>query len=99
MSLLAGGDFDGDTVIVTWHPDIVHSFTNADVKFADPPSGFGDLLEKPGETANEILQRIGNQPPEEQRREFQISFFSGCTVDYFVGQFSNIADKLAYEKG
>lgn len=32
MSLLGGGDYDGDTVIVIWEPEIVNAFHNAPLR-------------------------------------------------------------------
>ena len=39
LSFLGGGDYDGDTVVIIWDPDLVNSFVNADPKYANPPSG------------------------------------------------------------
>ena len=45
LSLLGGGDYDGDTVIIIWDPAIVNSFTNAPLDSnglcaGDPPEDF-----------------------------------------------------------
>ncbi|KAL8277038.1 hypothetical protein RQP46_010572 [Phenoliferia psychrophenolica] len=45
LSLLSGGDFDGDTVTSIWDPAIVASFRDADTKWADPPFNDSDFLE------------------------------------------------------
>lgn len=39
-SLLSGGDYDGDTVVMIWDEDITDSFTNAHTKYADPNPDF-----------------------------------------------------------
>jgi hypothetical protein len=41
-SILAGGDYDGDTVQLFWDPLLLEHFSNADLKFADTPNDFVD---------------------------------------------------------
>ncbi|KAF8708053.1 RNA-dependent RNA polymerase, partial [Rhizoctonia solani] len=39
-SLLSGGDYDGDTVVLIWDEQITSQFRNAHKRFADPGPGF-----------------------------------------------------------
>jgi hypothetical protein len=99
MSLLAGGDFDGDMVEVTWHPDIVGSFNNAPLEFADPPAGFDALLEDAGPKFKQEADRLQLRDTIGQWEALKSHLFNGCTIDYHVGQFSHVADILTYVKG
>lgn len=67
MSLLGGGDYDGDTVIVIWEPEIVNAFHNAPLRpnglsQGDPaPDFISEFFDKSVRRVDEVLQSTHNE--------------------------------------
>ncbi|KAG8969042.1 hypothetical protein FRC03_004716 [Tulasnella sp. 419] len=110
-SILAGGDCDGDMMVVIWDPRIVDPFENSDVdKFADPPSDFKEkFLTDGGEKVDKFLERLKQEFPTQGPGELdyvrgplaetQKYLLGGCKKRSNVGQYSIWADTIGYING
>ncbi len=92
MSLLGGGDYDGDTVLLIWQPEIVSDFQNTNICKADPPPGFEERnFEKEAKSVATFLRETdGERDPEGQAREAQKFLLSGLLSNGAVGQYSHM---------
>ena len=91
MSLLGGGDYDGDTVLLIWQPEIVSDFQNAPTCKADPPPGFEEKnFEKEAKTVATFLAETDRENPESQARKAQLYLLSALSTGGAVGLYSNM---------
>ena len=89
MSLLGGGDYDGDTVLLIWQPEIVDDFQNAPECLGDPPDDFIETnFVKEIETVTEFNQRVGDQPIEKKETELQRHLLAALAHTAVVGSYS-----------
>lgn len=91
MSLLGGGDYDGDTVIVMWEPTIVDAFQNAPLTPhglcpADPPENFmADNFIKSSQLLETLLS---TSPPDALESNLQQALLAPLEHETVVGQYS-----------
>jgi RNA-dependent RNA polymerase len=93
LSLLGGGDYDGDTVIVIWEPEIVGSFNNAPLDRdglcqGDPPA---DFIEKNFDKSAQRLSNYINGMPADQgevTRDLQKWLLAPLVNESVVGYYS-----------
>ena len=93
LSLLGGGDYDGDTVVVIWDPAIVNSFTNAPLDGnglcqGDPPE---DFIEKNFDRSVELLSDYMKSMPEGEgdvTRDLQKRLLAPLVNGSVVGYYS-----------
>lgn len=70
MSLLGGGDYDGDTVIIIWDPTIVNAFRSEPLGTdglcqGDPPEDFiENNFDKSSLKMSEIISTTAGKPDE-----------------------------------
>jgi len=90
LSWLGGGDYDGDTVIVLWDPELVRQFTNVQECRGDPPDDFIEAnfhkeIRKVDEYASS-LAHMGPTEKEDEAKKYLLAGLGGVTL---VGQYSN----------
>ncbi|KAG8910794.1 hypothetical protein FRC01_006124 [Tulasnella sp. 417] len=98
-SILAGGDYDGDTICMIAEPRLVNTFTNSSLKFADPPAGFNVHLETAARSGHEILNTISSLNEAESIRELQMVLLDTVTREDHCGSYSNMSDIATYIHG
>ncbi|KAJ7904600.1 RNA dependent RNA polymerase-domain-containing protein [Mycena olivaceomarginata] len=96
---LSGGDYDGDKGLVIWQPELVDSFTNADLKFSEEPSEVALSFSPKNETVAEFLDRTRFQTDAEQLREMQVYLLSAIRDMAVVGKYSNWHINSTYSLG
>lgn len=95
LSLLGGGDYDGDTVTVIFEPTIVSAFVPEQQRAdglcsGDPPPGFvGENFEKASEIIQDFLatKQIGPDSPEALEKYRRV-LLSSLQTDMMVGRYS-----------
>lgn len=90
LSWLGGGDYDGDTVIVIWDPELVGQFTNASECRGDPPDNFLQAnFNREVRTVDEYTASLARMTPKEQEDEAKKYLLAGLGGVALVGQYSN----------
>lgn len=93
------GDYDGDTAIVIWTPDIVEPFRNADEKYSIEPEGLDKCFSLDNERVDAFLQRVTSHSPEEKVFHMQ-QFLLGSLCDPSTkGLYSTMHDNAIYNLG
>ncbi|VDC06703.1 unnamed protein product [Peniophora sp. CBMAI 1063] len=95
-SYLGGGDYDGDTAMVTYDPDIVKHFKNH--VFVSKPPEVDVRFEKHAERVGDFFSRLGRLPPAERHREY-VRVALGGLQDRKVGMYSQMHDVSVYRYG
>ncbi|KAG8910737.1 hypothetical protein FRC01_006159 [Tulasnella sp. 417] len=99
-SILAGGDYDGDTICMIAEPRLVNTFIDSSLKFADPPAGFKKHLETTARSGHEILNKISLLNEAESIRELQMVLLDTVTREnHRCGRYSNMSDIATYIYG
>ncbi|TFY59667.1 hypothetical protein EVG20_g7698 [Dentipellis fragilis] len=98
-SLLGGGDYDGDKVEVIWDPDIVSTFTNADLKLSELPPDFMESFKRENKSVESVLQDISGMSIAECVREFQSYLMGSMRDSPVVGTYSGLHDNAMYAHG
>jgi RNA-dependent RNA polymerase len=93
------GDYDGDTVIVIWTPNIVQPFKNADEKYADVPKGLDECFQRDNEKVDAFLQRMVSHSPEEKICAMQHFLLGSLRDPSTVGMYSTMHDNAIYKLG
>lgn len=94
-SLLAGGDYDGDTVMVNWAPSIVEQYRNS--KIVDKPDGFEERNFKGTvEKVKSFVDRLSE--PTGDHRFFLEAMLHGLGNSK-VGKYSRYHEYATYTKG
>ncbi|KAF5358800.1 hypothetical protein D9758_008586 [Tetrapyrgos nigripes] len=96
MSILSGGDMDGDTVFVTWHKDIVTQFQGE--RLIPPPKDLEDDFERQVEQVSSFIERLAELPIKERQIAFQQKYLSGM-AHFNVGLYSVFHDVAVRTKG
>ncbi|KAJ2927622.1 hypothetical protein H1R20_g9471, partial [Candolleomyces eurysporus] len=97
---LAGGDYDGDKVLVVWQPELVEPFRNADERYADPPSDMDSrFFQKEVEWVSTFLAKSAGLPEIEKIQELQYHLLAALRNTSLVGRYSNYHDIAVYQKG
>ncbi|KAG9019610.1 hypothetical protein FRB90_012456 [Tulasnella sp. 427] len=98
-SMLAGGDYDGDTIHMITEPRLVNAFRNSDEKYADPPKGFEDYVERRGSPAQEVAAAMTSWTDAQRVREFQLVLMDSVSTAKLCGQYSVMIDISTYMFG
>ncbi|RXW15104.1 hypothetical protein EST38_g10750 [Candolleomyces aberdarensis] len=97
---LAGGDYDGDKVLVVWQPELVEPFRNADERYADPPSDMDSrFFQKEVERVSTFSEKTAGLPEIEKIHELQYHLLGALRNTSLVGRYSNYHDIAVYQKG
>jgi len=101
LSLLGGGDYDGDTVIIIWDPAIVNSFTNAPLDSnglcaGDPPEDF--IAKNFDKSVVRISDYMKTMPANEGEatKDLQKWLLAPLVNESVVGQYSILHEKAAH---
>lgn len=90
LSWLGGGDYDGDTVIVLWDPELVNQFTNAVECRGDPPDNFLDTnFNREVRAVDEYTSSLARMTLAQQEDEAKKYLLAGLGGIALVGQYSN----------
>ncbi|KAH9043657.1 RNA dependent RNA polymerase-domain-containing protein [Lactarius pseudohatsudake] len=96
-SFLAGGDYDGDTVMVNWAPSIVGKYTNPE--FIDKPDDFEKKnFEGTVERVKSFVDRL-SQPTSHGDHKFFLEAMLQGLGNSKVGKYSKYHDIATYTKG
>ncbi|THU93549.1 hypothetical protein K435DRAFT_967237 [Dendrothele bispora CBS 962.96] len=99
MSLLSGGDMDGDTVFVTWYKPLVENFQNK--SFFPPPEDLGDNFERQVKEVPNFITEITDVASlsiQEAQLTFQKAALSGL-AHVNVGMYSMFHDVAVWYHG
>ncbi|KAJ7696817.1 RNA dependent RNA polymerase-domain-containing protein [Mycena rosella] len=97
LSLLSGGDYDGDTVIFIWLEAFLKSFKNQ--PFTPPPLNFmPDNFEREVKTVEEVGKELRCKSPTDSQRMFQEFLLVGLR-DNQVGLYSFFHDNAIWRHG
>ncbi|KAI0042274.1 hypothetical protein FA95DRAFT_1564481 [Auriscalpium vulgare] len=97
-SYLGGGDYDGDTVMVTWAAPIVDNFKE-DERVMDKPDGFDDEnFESEVEQVVDFHDRLSALPKTQAHAEFLKVLLQGLG-NGTVGMYSGFHDRAVYAFG
>ncbi|KAI0033843.1 RNA dependent RNA polymerase-domain-containing protein [Vararia minispora EC-137] len=95
-SYLGGGDYDGDTAMVLWEPEIVNAFRNHD--FIPMPLGARSRFEHDVERVPQFYSRLAYLSDHAQQTEL-IKALLGGLGDRKVGIYSELHELQAYYHG
>ncbi|KAI6015621.1 RNA dependent RNA polymerase-domain-containing protein [Pisolithus marmoratus] len=95
-SYLGGGDYDGDTVMLTWCRELVDNFKN--FSRCEEPKGIRKAFEREVEHVKDFDKRISNLSLKEAQQALQKVLLLGL-ADTKVGLYSNFHDLAVYTKG
>ncbi|KAG8899014.1 hypothetical protein FRC00_002043 [Tulasnella sp. 408] len=98
-SILAGGDYDGDTICMIAEPRLVNTFRNSDLIFADPPAGFKKHLETAVRSGRDVLNIMPSLNEVERTRELQMVLLDTLTREDHCGSYSIMSDIATYIYG
>ncbi|KAG8976331.1 hypothetical protein FRC05_004247 [Tulasnella sp. 425] len=98
-SILAGGNYDGDTIHMITEPRIVKAFKNSSLKFANPPEGFDECLERTTCRGREVLDALSSLNEVEHLRELQMILLEPVTREAYYGRYSTLTDISTYIYG
>lgn len=91
LSWLGGGDYDGDTVILIWEPEIVEPFTNASTCRGDPPPGFIETnFARELRTTADYATKLSGLTSHEREQELQDALLYSIGASSAVGLYSNL---------
>ncbi|KAL0570301.1 hypothetical protein V5O48_011665 [Marasmius crinis-equi] len=98
IDYLAGGDYDGDRVMMIWRQGIVNSFTNAPEHFADEPQSIRDSFEKPTEIkkVKAYAIELGVMPTEDRISSLQRLLLSGLRDPFIIGSYSKRHERATF---
>ncbi|KKY33689.1 putative rna-dependent rna polymerase [Diaporthe ampelina] len=88
---LSGGDYDGDKAWVTWLPELVSNFQNADVP---PKPDFSPYIEKDKDTLGDLRRLCGEEHYVDAMMAKAIRF---SLRPKFLGPCTSFKDKLSYQ--
>ncbi|KAI5478511.1 RNA-directed RNA polymerase [Pseudohyphozyma bogoriensis] len=102
LSLLSGGDYDGDIVSIIWEPKFVEPFRPSSERFADPPVAVYDYIDVDKRIAKDVLGPIFQLPPgDKQTRQLSgvlcSSLWRSSKFGLVAWHFENIAYKYGLE--
>ncbi|KAF5368535.1 hypothetical protein D9758_002237 [Tetrapyrgos nigripes] len=90
MSMLSGGDLDGDTLFMTWYPELVRFFRGTSLIL--PPANLEKkCFESQVETVSDFVTRLTSMPLGSAQRAFLRSYLSGLSKRK-VGTYSHFHD-------
>ncbi|CAG8780090.1 15058_t:CDS:2, partial [Acaulospora colombiana] len=104
-SLLSGGDYDGDQVLIIWQPEILDKWIEnpSNIRFADEPINFSENFEGPPPTVHELLGRYPKELSDRDKRiivkEVQNEILSTISIRKEIGMYSTWHDKAAAKLG
>ncbi|KAG9019609.1 hypothetical protein FRB90_012455 [Tulasnella sp. 427] len=98
-SILAGGDYDGDTIHMVTEPRLVTKFKNSSLKYADPPDGFEGYLEKVASRGREVMDCLSSLNEAERVRELQMILLEPLSREKLYGRYSTLTDIATYIYG
>ncbi|KAG6846996.1 hypothetical protein H0H93_010704 [Arthromyces matolae] len=104
LDFLAGvtkksGDYDGDTAIVIWTPEIVEHFKNADEKYANEPPDVDECFTSNNEKVGDFQIRTAGMTPLEKTFEVQSYLLRALRDSFEVGHYSTMHDRAVYQLG
>jgi RNA-dependent RNA polymerase len=97
--LLFAGDYDGDTGLAIWQPEIVDSFIPADLKHSHEPAEVAECFSQENEKVMAFLERVALEPPMTKLRALQEVLLGDLRDSSIVGQYSGYHDNATYELG
>ncbi|KAJ6541584.1 RNA dependent RNA polymerase-domain-containing protein [Mycena capillaripes] len=97
LSLLSGGDYDGDTVVFIWLEEFCKNFSNQ--PFTPPPEGFMvNNFEREVKTVEEVGNQLSRESLGDSQRTFQEYLLMGL-CDSQVGLYSYFHDNAIWRHG
>ncbi|KAG8930555.1 hypothetical protein FRC01_002602 [Tulasnella sp. 417] len=98
-SILAGGDYDGDTIHMVTEPRLVSTFKNSSLKYADPPGDFDTYIEAVASRGQEVVDALPSLTEAELVREFQMILLEPVSREKHYGRYSTLTDIATYIYG
>ncbi|KAF9071993.1 RNA dependent RNA polymerase-domain-containing protein [Rhodocollybia butyracea] len=98
MTLLGGGDVDGDTAFLIWFKPIVESFRRKSLSVPSSATFEQDNFFKEVETVTDFIARLSASPKSDARTLFQQASLSGI-ADESVGIYSHWHDIAVWKHG
>ncbi|KAF9478503.1 hypothetical protein BDN70DRAFT_44221 [Pholiota conissans] len=99
IDFLAGGDYDGDTVLAIWMKAIVEFFKNADEKYSMDPKGLEFAFTRDTETGATFLEKVSEMNPVTKMQEMQTYLLGALLDPSLIGQYSMMHNNAIYQYG
>ncbi|KAF9652836.1 hypothetical protein BDM02DRAFT_3108435 [Thelephora ganbajun] len=97
-SKLAGGDYDGDTAMLTWKPEIISAFQQPRLNAV--PQGFlAENFDQQLESLDSFSAKISAMGEAEAEREMHRVFVESLQYETRTGIYSNFHNASLYERG
>ncbi|PVG00655.1 hypothetical protein CPB86DRAFT_824234 [Serendipita vermifera] len=103
-SLLSGGDYDGDQVLIIWQPEILNYWIDdpSNIGFSNLPPDFSNNFEAPP-TLEELLSRYPSELSDRDKRrivkEIQNTMLSSISIQKEIGMYCTWHEKAAAKYG
>nr|XP_018264757.1 uncharacterized protein I303_02936 [Kwoniella dejecticola CBS 10117]OBR86915.1 hypothetical protein I303_02936 [Kwoniella dejecticola CBS 10117] len=98
-SFLGGGDYDGDTVTLVWHHELVRPFRNAPDEVAETPHDFEEQnFDKSVVKGTAFLDTIKDLDEPGQIKEYQKWLLDAVLGDPLTGTYSDLHGNAVYTK-
>ena len=97
--LLAGGDYDGDTIRVIWEPTIVQPFKNSSERFADCPFDVDDFFDRTTETVRSFVAEHADKPAKQRDDALIAELMRPIFTADLRGQYGKMQLAAAYKEG
>ncbi|KAG8764503.1 hypothetical protein FRC12_008066 [Ceratobasidium sp. 428] len=99
VSLLSGGDYDGDNVVLIWDEDITDKFVNSDLDAARLSDGFEKAnFDKSKHGLGELVARLRLQP-RKLEVELITSLLQGAVANRLEGRYNTFYRNSVYING
>jgi RNA-dependent RNA polymerase len=98
------GDYDGDTAIAIWEPQLVEPFRNANDDISVEPDAVKpdtplSCFHSTKETVRDFVNNTGNMDPEERTMQLQTYLLRSVSVASLTGKYSVWYDNAVYKHG
>ena len=98
------GDYDGDTAIAIWEPQLIEPFRNANDDISVEPDAVkpdkpSSCFHSTKETVSDLVNNMGNMDPEERTMKLQSYLLRSVSVASLTGKYSTWYDNAVYKYG
>ncbi|KAK1223266.1 hypothetical protein PQX77_013854 [Marasmius sp. AFHP31] len=99
IDFLAGGDYDGDRVVVLWDSQFVTPFSNSPEKHSIEPLGIKECFSEETELVQTYYERFLRRSEPGRIKSVQKHLLDGLQDRFLIGMYSMRHDKSTYMRG
>lgn len=93
------GDYDGDTVLIIWQPELVEPFRNAAEEYGQEPESVERCFESQIKTVSQFMESCKDMSELGKIQHFQEHALASVRSRSLVGQYSSYYDYAVYTLG